>query len=410
MFSVSKGVGAQEKIMEIIGIRRVMATVDATLPVSERTVEPDDEQVEYEVVPGSRLAELPAEAAQAARIIFRSVDRASFGAIGAVGVALLFWTVIKVMGKIEKTFNSIWGVREGRSLLRKFADYISVLIMVPIIMLLATSVNAMLSSEQFTNMLQVRLGPLFWFYDRALGLTTLLMLFLAFMFLYMFMPNTRVRVFPALIGAIVGGTLWYLTQWGYFSLQVGLAKKNAIYGTLAAVPVFLLWVYLNWLIVLIGAEIAFAVQSFHTYPFEYMAESASFSTRHVLSMLIVHEVCQEFMEKGEKWNPEDFSRKYGIPVRLVSSVLHELVEGNILVRTGTRDARYLPARDIERLTLNDVERAVRGETSTAVNIAAQTESPFLNRAIKEHYALLTDALEKTSFRRMLLEEESNTRA
>jgi membrane protein len=393
--------------MASIGIQYAVASeaiADASLPGEQPNL-----QTEYDVVPGSKLAELPAEAAQAAKMILKAVDNPSFGTIGAVGLTLLFWTVVKVMGKIENSFNTIWGVQEGRTLLRKFADYISVLIMVPILMLVATSVNALLSSERVTDLLQARLGPFFWVYDQALGLTSLLILFLAFTFLYMFMPNTRVRFLPALAGAVIGGCLWYFTQYGYFSLQVGLAKKNAIYGTLAAVPFFLFWVYLNWLIVLIGAEVAFAFQNFDTYPLEQMAMQASFSTRQVLAMLIVHEACQDFRESKERWNPEAFSRKHGIPIRLISSVLTDLVDEKILVRTGERDFRYLPAKDLDLLTLRDVERAIRGEPSPPVQEAARQESPFLYDAIEKHFEVFTDTLAKTSFREMLANEEKESR-
>jgi membrane protein len=385
-FSVSKGFGAQNRLMAIIGLERAAETG------------------EYIVVAGSKLAELPEQAALVATVLFKAVDNTNFGALGTIGVGLLFWTVIKVMGKIENSFNVIWGVHEARSLIRKFSDYISVLIMVPIMMLMATSANALLSSERVTTTLQGKLGPFFWIYEKGLGFTGVFMLVVAFSCLYMFMPNTRIRVFPAFLGAMVGGGLWYLSQWGYFALQVGLAKNNAIYGTFAAFPFFLFWVYLSWVIVLFGAEVAFAVQNFETYMLEQGAAKATFATRQVLGMLLVHEVARDFYRGDRRWSLGTFCKDHNIPIRLASSVLGELTDADILLHTGERELHYVPAKDLGQLTLGDVEEALRGDPDRNVRAVASHESKFLQDALAAHMQMFTDALGNTSFREMIEKE------
>lgn len=379
--SVAKGFGAQRRVMEMVGLEQIGPG-------------------EYEAV--GRLAELPAEAQQVTVFLFSAVDQASFGALGAVGLALLFWSVIKVMWKIENTFNLVWGVHEPRTLLRKISDYISVFVLVPVMMLLATSVNAVLSSERVLAMLADRLGVFFWFYEQTLALAGLLVIFLAFALLYMFMPNTRVRVLPALVGGVIGGSLWYMLQVVYFAAQSGLTQKNVIYGTFAAIPFFLFWVYLGWVVVLLGAELSFAVQNYQTYTAERKAEQASFATRQLLAMLLVYEICRSFYEgDDDAWGPEQFGAAHGIPIRLVTSVLSQLTRANVVVSTESRVARYVPARDLGRLTIGDVEKALLGMAENGVCRVTRKTNRQLYQAFNDRYLERDNPASRTTFRELL---------
>ncbi len=379
--SVAKGFEAERRVMELIGLVQ-------TGPGQYDTI--------------GRMAELPPEAQQVAMVIFNAVEQANFGALGAVGLAFLFWAVIKVMAKIENTFNLVWGVHEPRPWLRKISDYISVFVLVPVMVLLATSVNAVLSSDKVTGMLQQRLGALFWLYEQALGMTGLLFIFLAFIFLYMFMPNTRVRILPAAVGGVIGGTLWYVIQTFYFMAQSGLTQKNVIYGTFAAIPFFLLWVYMSWLVVLFGAELAFAVQNCQTYTAERKAEHASVATRQLLGMLLVYEICRNFYgDDEESWDPEQFSAARGIPIRLVTAVLSQLTAAHVVLATESRDARYVPAKDIGRLTLGNVETALFGAADTTVSETTRNENERLYNAFNERYLKKDDATSSTTFRELI---------
>ncbi|MCF7855234.1 MAG: YihY/virulence factor BrkB family protein [Candidatus Pacebacteria bacterium] len=387
MLSVSKGLGAQQRLMELIGVEKVM------------------DSGQFAVQQGSRLAQLPEEAHQVVYTIFNAVENTNFGALGAIGLGILFWTVIKGMGKIENAFNDIWGVHEPRSLLRKFADYVSVLVMVPVMVLLATSVNALLSSDKVTTLLEGKLGPLYYFYEKGLGLSGLFFIILAFVFLYMFMPNTKVRLFPALTGGFVGGGLWYAAQGIYFMAQVGLAQKNAIYGTFAAIPFFIFWVYLSWVVVLFGDEIAFAIQNYKTYVMERRAEDASFATRQMLAMLVVYDVSRAFYNDHPSWDPHVFSEKHHIPVRLVTSITSQLSEAHVLIPTAQRDPKYVPGKDIGRLTLADVEKALRGPVSSNVAQATEQESDYLKNAFQQRFTESTDDISRTTMRDILEKEK-----
>lgn len=384
MFFVAKGAGAQGKLMEFVGLESMVDTG------------------EYVVVAGSKLAELPEQAAAIAKVLFAAVDNANFGAIGIVGIVFLLWAAVKVMTKIEDAFNTIWGIYESRKLMQKFAYYLAVLFMVPILVLVATSTNALLSSERVTAQLQENLGPLFYAYQKGLGLTGLFVIFMAFIVLYMFMPNTRVRVFPALVGGVIGGGIWYLLQIFYFAAQVGLAQKNAIYGTFSAFPLFLVWLYMSWVVVLFGAEISFAIQNYRTYIQERHARGASFATRQTLGMLVVHQISKSHFEGLGPWDQQEFCVQYGIPTRLVLSIAEDLRQAGIIAPVQAKGGvRYLPCNDIARLTLRDVEHALIGDVSKAVSQAATHQSAALQNVYAEHFKDFSEALGDTTFREVV---------
>ncbi len=415
-FSASKGLGVQETIMENIGLRRTTAQT-STAGADGRRMSPRGGQVEakaedatgakaplhIEVVPGSKLADLPPQLQQAIVKVFNTVDATDFSKLGVVGSLLLIWTVIKVMGRVEMTFNSIWGVHESRSLHRKFADYLSVLFVVPFLLLAATSLTTVLSSGRIVATLQAHMGSLFWVYRKLISLAGLAVLLAGFSFLYVFMPNTRVKLFPALAGGVCGGVLWFVAQLLYIHGQIGLAKYNAIYGTFAAIPIFLAWLYLSWVIVLFGGEVAFAVQNHETYLLERTAEGASFATREALGFLATYHLCRHYLREGGPWASGEFARTHGISARLMSSVVHSLVEKGVFLPTSGEDGAdgYVPARPPEQLTLRDVAVAFRGEIDPVTRTVLTRTGDRVREAMALHLEAYEQALAGQDFRALV---------
>ena len=180
-------------------------------------------------------------------IVTKIIDiagKTSLKTLGIVGLGFLIWTLILVLGTIERSFNDIWGIKRSRNIFRKFTDYLGVILICPILALCATGVNAFLSNSG----LVLRMAPY-------------LSMWLVFTFIYMFMPNTKVKFSSALTAGIIGGTLWQFAQWGYIHFQIGVSRYSIIYGTFASIPVFLIWLHISWLIVLLGAEISFVYQN-----------------------------------------------------------------------------------------------------------------------------------------------------
>ena len=196
--------------------------------------------------------------------LFAYVDRTNFAALGSIGVIGILLTVFLVLSYIEDAMNSIWKVASGRSLPRKIADYLTLLILFPISINVAFGAGALLQSPLLIAEFN-RLLPFPWLQTLLLKAMPVAVITLTFYILYLFFPNTKVKALPALLGAALAACLWTLVQTIYISLQIGVANYNAIYGSFATLPLFLLWIYLGWLFILCGGQVAYACQNLASY-------------------------------------------------------------------------------------------------------------------------------------------------
>lgn len=280
------------------------------------------------------------------------------GLIAGIGIVALFWTVIKVLGNIESSFNDIWGIRAARTAGRKFGDYLSIMLICPILIIMSSSVTVLVTS-QITLIVEklAFLGPVGDAVLFSLRVLPYAVIWIVFTFIYKFLPNTRVQLKSALIAGIIAGTSFQVVQLIYIYFQVGVAKYGAIYGSFAALPLFLIWLQLSWLIVLFGAEVSFAEQNVETYEFEADCLKVSHSFRELLSLNIAHLCVKKFRQAEKALSADEVSHELEIPVRLVRQILFELVEVRVLseVKLDDRETMaYQPARDIEDLTITNV--------------------------------------------------------
>ena len=280
------------------------------------------------------------------------------GLIAGIGIVALFWTVIKVLGNIESSFNDIWGIRAARTAGRKFGDYLSIMLICPILIIMSSSVTVLVTS-QITLIVEklAFLGPVGDAVLFSLRVLPYAVIWIVFTFIYKFLPNTRVQLKSALIAGIIAGTSFQVVQLIYIYFQVGVAKYGAIYGSFAALPLFLIWLQLSWLIVLFGAEVSFAEQNVETYEFEADCLKVSNSFRELLSLNIAHLCVKKFRQAEKALSADEVSHELEIPVRLVRQILFELVEARVLseVKLDDRETMaYQPARDIEDLTITNV--------------------------------------------------------
>jgi membrane protein len=323
------------------------------------------------------------------------LDKASGGVIAGVGVVFLFWTIIRLLGNIEGSFNDIWGVVKPRTFIRKFSDYLVTMLVCPILLALAGGVNIFLSSQIQTltekfPLLQ-KYGPVFWMMLKLLPYITI---WISFTFIFIFIPNTKVRFVSGLIAGIIAGALFQIVQWAYVNFQVQITTKYAIYGSFAALPLFLLWLQISWLIVLFGAEVSFAHQNVETYEFEPDCLSVSKSFKKLLSLLIVQRSVKRFCN-GEK--PADASvlaHELEIPVRLVRQILYELSESGVLseVRNGKdKEFAYQPAIDVEKITIKFVIDQIERRGTSDLPVAKSDELDKLANSLRQ----LGEVIEKS---------------
>lgn len=323
------------------------------------------------------------------------------GMVAGVGLAVLFWTVIKVLSHIERSFNDVWEIKEARSFGRKFGDYLSIMFIGPVLVIISSSVTVFVKTQITLITKKVALlgifSPLIF---STLQLFPYCVIWTLFTFIYIFVPNTKVDFRSGLLAGIVAGTIFQFAQLLYITFQVGVAKYNAIYGSFAALPLFLIWLQFSWLIVLFGAEISFAHQNVDTYEFESDCKRMSPSFRMLLSLLIAHLLVKAFSSGEKPLTTSQISHVLEIPVRLLRQILHELVESGILSQTRTDDDKtfsYQPARDISTLTIKYILEALEQRGTNSLPVAQTEELKALSKALRA----FNDTIEQSSENRLL---------
>jgi membrane protein len=303
------------------------------------------------------LQPLGAQGAEITEQIIGFVDNVRGGVLGGIGLALLIFTVISMVQKVEDTFNYIWQVQRSRSLARRFSDYLSVILVGPVLMVMAMGLLASISSstamqaitelEPFGSLLLMigRLAPF--------GVVVLV-----FAFVYAFVPNTRVRIGPALVGAITAGAAWTLGGSLFASVIVGSTRYAAIYSSFAIAIIALIWLYLSWLVLLLGAQVAFYVQYPHRLRLGRHELRLSISRVERLALGIMQEVGRGF-RNGERPDFPLLARRLDCPARSLEEITSLLEAAGLLVHT--EEGAFVPGRDPDTISLAEILVAVRGQ-------------------------------------------------
>ncbi|UCG35440.1 MAG: YihY family inner membrane protein [Candidatus Omnitrophota bacterium] len=316
------------------------------------------------------------------------------GLIAGIGIALLFWTVIKVLGTIENSFNDIWGVKKARSIARKFSDYLAIMVICPLLFIMASSVTVAISS-QVTRIVQTIsvLGPVSHLIMGALNFLPYVVIWIVFTFVYKIMPNTKVNFSSAAIAGIIAGTIYQFVQWVYITFQIGVSKFNAIYGSFAALPMFLIWLQLSWRIVLLGAEISFSHQNVETYEFEPDCLNISYSFKKLLTLRLMHLLVKDFSQAEMPPSDRQIAQILDMPIRLVRQILFELVNAGLVSELklgGEKGVAYQPSHDTSLITIKHVIDALEQKGEDVIPIKS---SPELDR-IAQSLRYFSETIEK----------------
>ena len=289
------------------------------------------------------------------------LDNTKGGMIAGIGVVVLFWSVIKVLGNIENAFNHIWGVR-SRTFVRKLSDYLTIMLIGPLLMILSGSLTVYITHQVSAisgrfELLQM-VGPAIYVGLKLLPFT---LIWILFTLVYMIMPNTRVRFDGAILAGVIAGTAYQAVQAAYIHFQIIVAKYNAIYGSFAALPLFLLWLQISWLIVIVGAEISHAYQRSAHVDQTDGGRKMSIAEIQLVSLAICRHVIRLFHQARPAQSAEQIADALALPEGLVDNLIDSLVQGNILVRIGDdsdNPSAVQPAQDIHRLTVNTAIAAI----------------------------------------------------
>jgi membrane protein len=311
---------------------------------------------------------------QTADQLMNYVDHTNAAAIGTAGAAFLLFTVISTMGTIEQAFNQIWRVTRSRSLLRKFTDYLSVLFTVPLLMVAALTMTAMFTAH-------VSRMPV------VAGVMPYLMVWTGFFLLYVFFPYTHVSYTAAAAGSFIAAVLFQLGQWAYVTFQIGMANYQAIYGALAAVPIFLVWIYIAWSIVLFGAEVSVAIQrgarrsalAPNTSDFVYIA------TFHILLRL-----ADRHLRGSRPITVRSLAAELGVDQGALTPIIDRLEKRGFVIEAGGE-----PKTSRHQLILNRAPAMIRLSEAVGTTTAGKAEAAvdprireLLNRLSALHHNLL----------------------
>jgi len=302
---------------------------------------------------------------QLAEQILGFVDNMKVGVLGSVGLALLVYTVISLVQKIERSFNMIWRVPDMRSMAQRFSNYLSVIMVGPLLMVSAIGVSATIfSSTVVQTLMEIEpLGSIILFVSRF---TPFLLVVGAFTFVYIFIPNTRVKLKYAFVGGLIAGISWQAAGMLFASFVAGSAKYAAIYSSFAIGIILLIWVYLNWMILLLGASIAFYLQNPGSVAKRYKVRlSPELLEKTGLALMWL--VAKPFHLGEPAPQQEDLESRLRVPGEVTRSLSDKLIRAGLVSLAGRNGDCLVPACSLEKVTVGKVLDAIRHDEDRVVD-------------------------------------------
>jgi membrane protein len=294
-----------------------------------------------------------------AREIHDFIQNTRSGALGVTGSVLLIFAAISMLSRIEATFNDIWGVAQGRSWFMRIVLYWGVLSLAPLLLVVALGLATgphLESTKRFLATLPVVGSFLFDFGFQFLPVVVLCLTFGAF---YMLMPNAKVHWCAALIGGMVSGLLFHLNNLVNVLYVSRVVSNSKIYGSIALVPVFMIGLYISWLIVLFGAQVAYAFQNRAAYLEEKQVENINQRGREFIALRLMTLVGQRYLSGESPATVIELGNDLSVPSRLVRQIMQTLAAARLIVETAGTETAYLPARPMENITCHDILLALR---------------------------------------------------
>ncbi|MDB4497854.1 YihY/virulence factor BrkB family protein [Gammaproteobacteria bacterium] len=314
------------------------------------------------------------------------LDYASGGIFVGIGIAILMWVAISMFRFIESNLNKIWNVKKSRSFARQVTTYISILILVPLLIVVSSSLSVIVNN--YVEVLSAtRVGSFFFpLYRFMLYLLPYMIYWLLFSLLYIILPNTKVKFSSALVAGIVAGTGVMILIKLYVSGQVGLARYNAIYGSVAAIPMLMFMVQLIWYVVLYGAELSYVRQNLEHFSFEKDTDNISPRYKDYSTVLVMHYLIKQFEMNIEPPTAMEISKYYNLPIRLTQNILKQLVDVqlvNEIFQDKLTDKSYQIALDINQISLETLFTRLENHGSEAFLFKEIPETRHLWNVMQE---------------------------
>ncbi len=337
------------------------------------------------------------------RRILEFVENVRVGVLGSIGLALLLYTVISLLSKIEQAFNHIWQVARSRTLGQRFSEYLSVLLIGPVLVFAALGITATMMNHSLVQELAA-IEPFGTLIHVGAKLLPYLLVISAFTFFYMFMPNTRVHLSAALTGGVFAGVLWQTTGWVFGSIVVKSTNYTAIYSSFAILIIFMIWLFANWLILLFGASVAFYKQ----HPENLVPERSGFRLssrlREKTALLIMFRIGDAFYRKQAPPTLEQLAHWLNIPSQVVQRVVTGLQRQRLLIEACGDRPGYAPGLDLERLPLVELLSEIRrGGESERLNDGRLPKVPAVDQVLEHYGQALASSLGQRNLRELIVD-------
>ncbi len=305
------------------------------------------------------LAPLGTQGEEISARIIEFVDNTRTMALGSLGLGVLIFTVISLMKKIEQAFNHTWHITKQRSFIQRFSHYLSIIVIGPVLIFSALGLMASMLSTTLMQQL-INEPSIGWLVQSLKLLLPYLLISAAFTLIYLFIPNTRVKFRSALLGGLIAAMLWQSCGWLFASFVANSASHAAVYSAFAALILFIIWLYLGWLILLVGSSIAFHHQHPARQAEKLDIATLSIQSREQLGLLIVQQISQCHYQQHPHYTIESLSFELGLPTPLVTVLVAALAQANIIVECSSEEGKkLLPAQPFDQVTLGDVWQALR---------------------------------------------------
>jgi len=331
------------------------------------------------------------------------VDKMSAGTLGSVGLVTLFITVISLIGTIEEAFNHIWRVKSPRKITRKFSDYLSVILVGPVLVVAAVTITATLQSNTIVQWL-MSLEPFGTVILTFLKLVPYLTLWGAFTFVYVFVPNTRVKLKAALVGGLVAAILWQTVGWGFAAFVASSPRYDAIYSSFAILLLFLLWLHVGWVIVLLGAQVAYAYQHLHLYQEDREELARSPAGREQLALHMMFLVGRNFYHGLDPMSVSELANQLSLPAGLVNDFM-EMFHRARLVLPLADEETFVLGRDPETIGIKEILDCVRHAGKIQESQGKPTkEEQGINEILAQADESVAEALEGRNLQSLILDQ------
>lgn len=344
------------------------------------------------------LAPLGEQGIQISQKILEFVGNMKVGVLGTLGLLTLIYTVFSMIKKIDDSINVIWKVHRGRGILKRLTNYISLTVLGPILMFVILGLTASLASNTIVEKLAhyKTFGALIIIWGTILPY---LLISAVFTIIYLIVPNTKVRIIPALIGGIVAGIFWQISSQLFAKGVASSTKYFAIYSSLAIVILFMIWQYISWLIVLLGAQISYCAQKIDYSGINLKSNQVSSKLKERISLSVMYLVGKNFFEGSKNLSLDQIVDITNMPYEFVHSSIRELSMNNLIIESAESPTTYIPAKDLELISLEEIINVSRTNQQSE-NFISKTETNLkeVDRVLNDIDTSIYESLEKMSLK------------